>query len=129
MIVNKSRDVDIPIFITKNIFTNDINLIKGNSAILNSVKNLVLTTIGERRFNFNLGTIVYNELFNTFTGNYNEEIVQLKNSIFLTLSNYEPRIEDTRVIVIYDDTNDAINIAITYKNVGSTEIQTINIAL
>ena len=129
MIVNKSRDVDIPIFITKNIFTNDINLIKGNSAILNSVKNLVLTTIGERRFNFNLGTIVYNELLNTFTGNYNEEIVQLKNSIFLTLSNYEPRIEDTRVIVIYDDTNDAINIAITYKNVGSTEIQTINIAL
>ena len=43
MIINNTKWVDIPFFLTKNEYTNDINLIKDSNAIRSSIKNIIAT--------------------------------------------------------------------------------------
>lgn len=128
MKISPIKDVDLPMFLTKNLFTGDINLVKSNSVIYHSVKNLILTILGRRAFNTNIGTNVYSSLFsmNIVPGTYNEELVDLENSMFFVLSNFEPRIENIQITVTSSDRK-TLNFSITYTNIKTQEIQTLNI--
>ncbi len=128
MKISPIKDVDLPMFLSKNLFTGDINLVKSNNAISHSVKNLILTILGRRAFNTNIGTNVYSSLFsmNIVPGTYNEDLIDLENSIFFVLSNFEPRIEKIQ-IDITSSGGKTLNFNITYTNIKTQEIQTLNI--
>jgi len=121
---------DIPVFITKNMFTKDINLVKGNVSINNCIKNLVLTIFGQRAFNTQIGTTIYsNILFENKSKVVNDQYTSTTtiNEIISVLMRYEPRIKDINITLNLVSSN--LNLAITYTNVKTTEIQTLNIII
>lgn len=128
MKISPTKDVDLSMFLSKNLFTGDINLVKSNSAISLSIKNLVLTILGRRAFNTNIGTNVYSSLFsmNIIPGKYNKDLIDLKNSMFFVLSNFEPRIEKIQIDAT-SSVGKTLNFSITYTNKKTQEIQTLNI--
>ena len=128
MKISPIKDIDLPMFLSKNLFTGDINLVKSNSAISHSVKNLVLTILGRRAFNTNIGTNVYSSLFsmNIIPGQYNKDLIDLENSMFFVLSNFEPRIEKIQIDAT-SSVGKTLNFSITYTNIKTQEIQTLNI--
>ena len=110
MIIPKISYSDLPFFISKNSFTNDFNLIKNLSAIKQSVKNLILTNYGERKFNYRLGGNIYEKLFE----NYSYEVVsELQTSIGGTIQEYESRIELTRILVLNTNENE-LSVVVRY---------------
>lgn len=121
---------DIPVFITKNMFTKDINLVKGNVSINNCIKNLVLTIFGQRAFNTQIGTTIYsNILFENKSKVVNDQYTSTTtiNEIISVLMRYESRIKDINITLNLVSSN--LNLAITYTNVKTTEIQTLNIII
>ena len=128
MKISPTKDVDLSMFLSKNLFTGDINLVKSNSAISLSIKNLVLTILGRRAFNTNIGTNVYSSLFsmNIIPGQYNKDLIDLENSMFFVLSEFEPRIEKIQINAT-SSVGKTLNFSITYTNIKTQEIQTLNI--
>lgn len=120
---------DIPMFITKNMFTKDINLVKSSMAISLCVKNLILTILGERGFNTLIGTNIHANVFAdvSVSNRYDQRLISLENDIVTCLMNYEPRITDITVKSQFLDK--ILNFTITYKNIKTSEIQTLNIAI
>ena len=58
---------DIPFFISKNSFTNDLNLVNDLSAIRQSVKNIIMSDLGDRAFDFYFGSGLYSTIFENLT--------------------------------------------------------------
>ena len=87
---------DISLSFTRHPVTNDVTVLKNEDAIKRSVINLCRTRINERFFNDLLGTSIEDSLFET---NLNDIASFLEREITVLLSNYEPRIRLTSVIV------------------------------
>ena len=97
MVVKISRAFkDISLSFTKHPVTNDVTVLKNEDAIKKSVINLCRTRINERFFNDLLGTSIEDSLFET---NLNDIASFIEREITVLLSNYEPRIRLTSVIV------------------------------
>ena len=98
-----------------NPLTDDLIAIKNQTAIARSLRNLVLTTPGERFFNNELGSQVNNLLFNNVD---DVTAVSVRNEIINVIENYEPRVELVKVGV--DANIDAYNmdVTITYNIIG-----------
>ena len=97
MVVKISRAFkDISLSFTKHPVTNDVTVLKNEDAIKKSVVNLCRTRINERFFNDLLGTSIEDSLFET---NLNDIASFIEREITVLLSNYEPRIRLTSVIV------------------------------
>jgi phage baseplate assembly protein W len=110
MLVRKISYSDLPFFLSKNSFTDDFNLTKNLNAIKQSVKNLISTNYGERKFNYKLGGNIYDKLFE----NYSYEVVsELQNSIGGTIQEYESRIELTQIIVLNTGENE-LSVVVRY---------------
>jgi phage baseplate assembly protein W len=110
MLVRKISYSDLPFFLSKNSFTEDFNLTKNLNAIKQSVKNLILTNYGERKFNYRLGGNIYDKLFE----NYSYEVVsQLQTSIGGTIQEYESRIELTQILVLNTSENE-LSVVVRY---------------
>jgi phage baseplate assembly protein W len=75
----------------------DINILKNEYAIINSVKNLVLTNFYERPFQPELGSNVRRLLFENI-----DTVVasQLERSIEETILNFEPRVQISRITAL-----------------------------
>ncbi len=73
-----------------NPLTDDLIAIKNQTAIARSIRNLVLTTPGERFFNNDLGSRVNDLLFENM-----DDITasSIKGEIENTIKNYEPRVK------------------------------------
>jgi|688.fasta_scaffold01058_27 phage baseplate assembly protein W len=105
---------DLHIFFRKNPNNNDISLLSGNSAIVQSIKNLVLTKKGERPFDNSIGTSVVDFLFEQPTL---AELAFLQNEIQTILEQAEPRIIVNSIELIYptpSSTTDDLKINIKY---------------
>ena len=97
MVVKISRAFkDISLSFTKHPVTNDVTVLKNEDAIKKSVVNLCRTRLNERFFNELLGTSIEDSLFET---NLNDIASFIEREITVLLSNYEPRIRLTSVIV------------------------------
>ena len=97
MVVKISRAFkDISLSFTKHPVTNDVTVLKNEDAIKKSVVNLCRTRINERFFNDLLGTSIEDSLFET---NLDDIASFIEREITVLLSNYEPRIRLTSVIV------------------------------
>jgi phage baseplate assembly protein W len=119
----KYRDIDI--FLTKNTDTNDILFVSGTSAIVQSIKNIVLTRNGERPFNKSFGTKVIDLLFDNPSP---ADLAFLQYDIFKILQRKEPRITVSDVSIDYPSTDPGIDLKINISytigpqsNLGNTQ--------
>lgn len=91
--------------------SNDLALSKNENAVKQSVRNLVLTNLGERLFQPNIGGNVSRKLFEPFTGFTADD---LKKDILNTIKQNEPRVSATdlsvRVIPHEDQNQFTVNI-------------------
>ena len=106
---------DISMSFEVNPINADIIGVKNDTAIARSIRNLVLTTPGERFFNEDLGSGVSEVLFDTL-----DDIsgAVIRDEIEQTIIRFEPRVKLTDVIVKPDYDNHEFNVTITYDIIG-----------
>ena len=118
---------DISMSFEVNPINADLIGVKNDTAIARSVRNLVLTTPGERFFNEELGSRVSEILFDN-VDDISAASIQLE--IEETILLYEPRVklDDVRVVADYD--NNQFDVTITYTIIGVEALpQQLNFAL
>lgn len=98
---------DLNFFISKNPFTNDFAIRKDQNAIKQSIKNIVLTSIGERPFDKTFGTTIYNSIFELpyLIEFYCDETIRL------AINKYEPRIKIENITYETDNQEVTVNIS------------------
>lgn len=118
---------DISFNLTKNPITKDIVVLKNEEAIKQSVKNLVLTQIGERHFSPLLGTNTTSYLFELSTGLSENALIEEIEDVLQT---FEPRIALSQVTVNADEDLNRFECFIEYFIIGIPEaLQTIDFIL
>jgi phage baseplate assembly protein W len=95
--------------------TRDIPILKNESAIRRSVRNLVETIPTERFFNSIIGSNVRSSLFD-FVDIGTSSIIQ--DQIEITLANYEPRIENVVVEVDPQPDTNTFNVTVIFDIIG-----------
>ena len=107
--------LDISASWQNNPLSNDLIGLKNENAIARSVRNLILTTQGERPFQPVLGSNVNNLLFENMD---KLTAAALKDEIRNTIENYEPRVEIEEIIVDPNFENNEFNVTVQYYIVG-----------
>lgn len=103
---------DIPFFITKNSFTNDLNLVNDLVAIRQSVKNIIMSDLGDRAFDFDFGSGLYSTIFENLTL---EVILFIQTRIANNLRNYEGRVNLNDVIVTENAEENSLQIVVDFS--------------
>ena len=106
---------DVSMSFQVNPITSDLIATKNEVAIARSVRNLVLTRPGEKFFNPNLGSRVYETLFDNMD-DISASIVE--DDIRDTIDNYEPRVKLVSVKATPDYQGNAFDVVITYNIIG-----------
>lgn len=106
---------DISLTFAKNPVTNDILPVKNEDAIKKSVMNLVKTRLGERFFNDLLGTDLDNNLFELGSPAL---AANLESRIEVLLRNFEPRIDNLTVEVVFEEDSHDLYCKVEYDIVG-----------
>ena len=110
-----------------NPLTDDLIAIKNQTAIARSIRNLVLTSPGERFFNNDLGSRVNELLFENV-----DDITasSVKSEIENTIKNFEPRVRLLNTKVSANPDSYEFDVAITYEIDGiEAEAQQLSFAL
>ena len=107
---------DISMSFQSNPLNNDLIAIKNVNAIARSVRNIVLTTPGEKFFDPDFGSNVSKLLFENV-----DDITasQIQQEIEFSINNYEPRVKLLDVQVIADNDNASFDTIITYEVIGA----------
>lgn len=106
---------DISLSFVRNPITDDILTLQNEDAIKKSVKNLVLTILGERFFNSLIGTSLSSSLFEL---NLEEISATLQDTIAEVLENFEPRIRLKDVNYNFTPDSNDVEIEVSYDIVG-----------
>jgi phage baseplate assembly protein W len=106
---------DISASFQVNPLTNDLIAIKNTTAIARSLRNLVLTTPGERFFNENLGSQVNNLLFENVD---DVTAMSVRQEIINVIENYEPRVKLLSVSVNANIDSYSMDVVIAYQVIG-----------
>ena len=110
-----------------NPLTSDLIAIKNQTAIARSLRNLVLTSPGERFFNNNLGSRVNQLLFENMD---DLTAASIKSEIENTINNYEPRVKLLKIRVSPNPDSYEFDVIITYEIVGiEAQAQQLSFAL
>ena len=107
--------LDLSASFQNNPMSNDLISLKNETAIARSVRNLILTTQGERPFQPVLGSNVNNLLFDNMD---KLTAASLKTEIETTIENYEPRVDINEIIVDPNYDNNEFNVTVSYYIVG-----------
>ena len=119
--------VDLNPNFDKNPLTKDLPLLKNAEAIKFAVKNIVMTTRGDRAFRPYFGSTVIGSLFENFTLATADDI---KVAIEDALRAYEPRIKLLDVRVRDDIDSNALDVRIYYRIIGMPlDPQSLNLIL
>ena len=106
---------DISMSFQVNPLTNDLIAITNTTAIARSLRNLVLTTPGERFFNENLGSQVNNLLFENVD---DITAMSVRSEIISVIENYEPRVKLLKVSVNANIDDYNMDVRIVYQVIG-----------
>lgn len=117
---------DLDLNFTKHPVRDDVNILTAERAVINSVKNLILTNHYERPFQPDLGSNIRRLLFE------NADAITaslLEREIQQTIENFEPRarVKDIRVIAKFDE--NGFEVELTFYIVNVTAPITINFFL
>ena len=118
---------DISLAFQRHPITNDVTVLTNQTAISRSIRNLVLTNVGEKFFKPNIGSRVNSSLFELLDMGAGTAI---RSEIESTIKNYEPRVflNTVQVTPLYDD--NAFDVVISYFVVGQpNNTQTIDFLL
>jgi len=110
----------------KNSFTKDISVVKNAEAIKQSVRNIVLTSPGEKLFDPTFGSRIYTMLFEPLDAFL---IDALSVEILNTVKNYEKRVTVTDLKCKADYDNNAVDVTLEYKIIGIPVTETIQFVL
>ena len=117
---------DVGMSFLLNVFTKDAAVVKNENAIKQSIKNLVLTQKGEKLFQPEIGSGVYELLFepmDPFTAD------SIRDEIINTLGQYEPRISILEVDVEPNEATNTFDVTVEYRIVGQPIVETVNFIL
>jgi len=118
---------DLSFNFSKNPITNDVVILKNEEAIKQSVKNLVLTKIGERPFNPYLGTDTTSYLFELSSSISANSLIE---EIEKVLNENEPRIRLVKIDVYIENDRNDYEVYIEYDIIGlPEEVQSISFIL
>jgi phage baseplate assembly protein W len=106
---------DISLSFSVNPLNYDLVVIKNETAIARSIRNLIYTTLGERFFTPSLGSNVTRALFDSLDS-ITADVIQ--SEIKTTIDNYEPRVNLISVNVTPDYDTSEFNVTITYDIIG-----------
>lgn len=105
---------------------NQLGKVSDIQSVNQSLKNLILTSLGERLFQPLIGCNIYNSLFEL------NDTMQASNMKFLietTIKNNEPRASVIGVSVISQNNENTFEINIIYNIINSTDPITLNFTL
>ena len=118
---------DISMSFEVNPITDDIIGVKNDTAIARSIRNLVLTTPGERFFNPKLGSEVSEILFDTVD---DISAAVIRDEIEQTIIRFEPRVKLQDVTVKPNYDNNEFDVTVSYDVIGIDALpQQLNFAL
>lgn len=106
---------DISLSFLKHPITRDLVSISNETAISRSIRNLILTSLGERPFQPDLGSRISRSLFELLDFG-TASIIQ--KEIDITIKNFEPRVEINTIEVTPQYDNNGYNVLISYFIVG-----------
>jgi len=118
---------DISATFQTNPLNSDLIALNNSNAISRSIRNLILTVPGDKPFQPDLGSEVYDSLFDQL-----DQITatSIQSQIENTIIRYEPRVSLTSVDVKSNIPNNAFDVLITYEVIGvELPTQQINFAL
>jgi len=125
--LQKSRSFnDIGMAFGKNPFTDDVSIVKDDNAIKQSIRNLVMTTPGEKPFQPNIGCGVYSLLFEPLDAFSADAI---KSEIINTINQYERRVQLRNVNCIPFKGNNKISVTVQYQVVGIPIVEEVKFVL
>ena len=120
------RYSDLDLNFTVHPVKKDINKHTDEMAVINAVKNLILTNHYERPFQPDIGSNVRKLLFE------NLDIVTagaLEKEITQTINNFEPRVEVLGIIVSPDFDNNSFKVTLNFTIINRTDPVTISFLL
>ena len=125
--INSTRTLrDLDLNFTIHPVRKDINTHKNEYAIINSVKNLVLTNHYERPFQPEIGSNIRRLLFenvDTVTA------AQIEREITETVENFEPRVQVSKVTAAADPDNNGYKVTLEFFVINNANPITINFFL
>ena len=95
--------------------TKDLQILKNESAIRRSVRNIVETIPTERFFNSSFGSDVRSSLFE-FVDFGTASVIQ--NQIEIAITNFEPRVENINVEVEPNPDDNTFNVVVIFDIIG-----------
>ena len=106
---------DISATFQTNPLNSDLIALKNENAISRSIRNLILTKPGDKSFQPDLGSEVYESLFETL-----DQITasSVQQQIENTIIKYEPRVDLRDVTVTANIPNNAFDVLINYEIIG-----------
>ena len=106
---------DISLSLQANPLNYDLIVIKNETAIARSIRNLVFTLPGEKFFNQTLGSNISQSLFESLD---DVSAAAIQDEISNTIRNYEPRVDLINVDVSPNYGENEFNVTIRYYIVG-----------
>lgn len=112
--------------LTPHPITRDLVRLKNDNSIKQAVKNIILTSLGERLFQPTIGSEIANALFEP-----NDIIMEenLKFSIQNAIRFHEPRVNVLKVEVYTFSEEDRVAINIFFSIINSIQVQNVNLIL
>ncbi len=117
---------DLSVSFKSNPSTGDFGIVKNENAIKQAVRNLLLTDLGERPFQPNIGSRIKGLLFEPWDP-FTQDA--LKGEIVNTLERLETRIEVEAIDLIDNADLNEIQISLEYKIVGQAITQEVEFLL
>jgi phage baseplate assembly protein W len=105
------RFIDLDPTFTPHPETGDVGVRTNERAIKHSIKSLVMTNHYERPFRSEIGSPVKQLLFDLMNPNFS---ILMKRSIIDLITNFEPRVDVTDVIIKERPDNHSVNININF---------------
>ena len=118
------RDLDLNFAIHP--ITKDVNIYKAEYAVINSVKNLILTNHFEKPFQPEIGSNIRRLLFENVDSIM---AAQIEREIEETINNFEPRVQISSVIAIHAPEENGYKIRLEFFVINNPDPITINFFL
>ena len=117
---------DFSVNFARNPFTDDLSVVHNDNSIKQAVKNIILTSPGEKPFQPLVGSSVNRLLFEPLDAFTADAIAE---EITTTINQFEPRVKLTNVEVTPIFEGNKLNVSLEYKIVGLPIVETIEFVL
>ena len=118
------RDLDLNFAIHP--ITKDVNIYKAEYAVINSIKNLILTNHFEKPFQPEVGSNIRRLLFENVDSIM---AAQIEREIEETINNFEPRVQISSVIAVHAPDDNGYKIRLEFFVINNPDPITINFFL